>query len=243
VRKVEVDEYLKTMIDRFPFSSARVRTVGVGQVPLLTVFRTPHLWRHLGRVFVSMICGLGLWLLVIARPIGWREFSDALGIGFYFSIFLIIVQWRWIGRNAGPLVVRVFARRDWLGFVGSIAAAVGIYLAMDHLILPWGWLGYLAGVAYCYLAFNTLSYFFLTQLDLRKDGIVMPRAFCWPWESVQVLKWDRENTGRLALRRGWRRVYASVPQEQRTAMDAMLRVKLGNPFKAEPCDETRVDDG
>jgi hypothetical protein len=55
----------------------------------------------------------------------------------------------------------------------------------------------------------------------------MPGILYWPWPDVRLLQWEREPKGRLSLNRGWRRIVAIVPPEQRAAVDAVLKEKLG----------------
>jgi hypothetical protein len=54
---------------------------------------------------------------------------------------------------------------------------------------------------------------------------------------VRVVTWEREGSGRLVLERGWRRVVATVPPEQRAAVAALLKEKLDTES------ELRLQDG
>jgi len=49
---------------------------------------------------------------------------------------------------------------------------------------------------------------------------------------VRIIRWDRERSGRLVLARGWRRVVATVPPEQREAVEAVLQEKVGKGFNS-----------
>lgn len=225
-RKAEIEALLAKMAPQISLAWARARRVGLGQVPISSVYRARHLRRHLGHAIAGALCGAGLWLLAILRPTGMREFDEALHFGLLIVVFVAASGWRWIGRNAGPLNVRLFARRDWIGLIANVAGAIAVYLLADQLVWRWGWLGYAGGLAFWVMVFNAAAYFIWTQLDLRKNGIVIPRALYWRWANVDVVEWDREKSGRLVFRRGYRRVFAIVPPEQREAVDALLREKL-----------------
>ena len=59
---------------------------------------------------------------------------------------------------------------------------------------------------------------------MRANGIFTQGSF-WPWNDIRLLKWNAEN-GQLALGNGWRRLFATVPPEQREAVDRVLREKV-----------------
>jgi hypothetical protein len=227
-RKAEIEAIIAGNVADIETAAVRTQAVGVGQVSIWAVFRTPHLRSHLWRVFTALSCGVALGVLVYARPTGMREFERGFQFAIVACCVLISWQWTWVGRNAGRVVVRVFARRDWIGFVVNAIGAVAVYVVADSFFWPWDWLGYPVGAVYSWFVVNVTVYFFVTQLDLRWNGVVMPRAFYWPWERITLIDWDRQTSGRLVLRRGWRRVYATVLPEQREAVDAVLRMKLGS---------------
>jgi hypothetical protein len=200
--------------------------VGVGQVPVTEFLTTSHLRRHTPAILASLVCGGALILLGLFREAGIAEFDQAKLVGIYLWASLSAV-WQWRRRNAGGAIMRIFARRDWLGFVVTMLLALGIYEAASHMILQWGWLYFVAGLAFVYLAMRTVSYFFITQLDLREKGIVMFGGFYWPWPTIRLVSWDPRRSGRLVLARGLRRVIGTVMPEQRETVSRVLREKLG----------------
>ncbi len=226
-KRAAVIELLEGKLAGAPRLPAEAHRVGIGQTPISAVVLKPHLRRHLVYISMCVLCGLGLVYLGWIRGSGVREFDDAYTIGIY--LFLATHAWtlRWFVRHSGTLQARVFGRRDALGLAATVAAAVGIFHVNATILWPFAWLGYAAGLAFVYLSFSAFSYYFLTQLDLRSEGVVMPGAFCWPWRSVRLREWDRNGSGRLVLGHRWRRVVAYVPPEQCEAVDAVLREKLG----------------
>jgi hypothetical protein len=93
-----------------------------------------------------------------------------------------------------------------------------------------GWtsavLAYACGLGFGSAAASVTAYFAITQLDLRKNGIVMHAVAYWPWSQVKVVRWRPERVGRLVFGRGWRRISATIRPEQRKAIEAVLREKL-----------------
>lgn len=156
-----------------------------------------------------------------------REFKDAIySLPIIALFFAPLIREQFAKRSDIP-IARAFARRDLLGFLTNVSIAAGVYWLSASTVLWPDWLGYLAGIAFVYFLVRTTSYYFLTQLDFRTDGLVIPWALCWQWESVTLHYWDPEQTGRLVIGRKWRRVTAFVPREQRETVDRMLREKLG----------------
>ena len=61
--------------------------------------------------------------------------------------------------------------------------AVITYVAAIHMIWPSAWFAYAAGLTFWYLIMKTLTYFFMTQLDLRQWDCV---AWRLPLSVVEI---------------------------------------------------------
>ena len=182
-RRAALQELMDAKLAATPKLPVDARRVGIGQVPLHTVFLKPHLRKHLLAIALSLTCGLALAYLVWGRGSGTREFDDACLIAMYLWVFTNSWKLRWFVRNPGAPRARVFARRDLLGLAAIVATALVIYYATTRYMWPFSWLGYAAGLAFVYLTLSTLTYFFITQLDLREEGVVMPGDFSLAVES------------------------------------------------------------
>ena len=209
--------------------------VSFSQTPLFSVFRYPHFRNHL--IFVALSVAAGAWLIYLGwvQTTGTREFQDALLFAIFAWSFLQGWRFRWLFRNSGAPIGRVFGRRDILGFAANLGAVLGLYYATINLLWPFWWMGYVAGAAFVYFVISTVSYYFLTQLDLRPERAIIPGALSWAWERVELHRWDAAR-GRLVLGRGWRRVTAFVPPDQTEAVDRLLREKrlLNEPIICRP---------
>lgn len=201
------------------------RLVGINQVPISAVVMRPHLRRHLVPLSIGIACGIVLAYFGL-QGVGSREFDQSIVISVWVWIIFSSAQWRWTTRGSGKSLARLFARQDWLEFLGTFAAAAGIYVAFIWPLWWPAWIGYTAGFTYSWLTLRTLTYFFKTQLDLRDDCVVMPGVFQWPWSNVRLRSWDPDVSGRLVLGRGFRRVIAQVPASQRGVVDELIREKL-----------------
>lgn len=200
--------------------------VGVGQVPITKVFQKSNLRRHSFAVLASVICGGTLFCIGILGDTGVAEFDKAKYVGFCLWVFLSAF-WHWRGQRAGSALVRIFARRDWLGFFATFILALVTYSAASHMIWPAAWIAYAAGLAFWYLVLKTVTYFLATQLDLRANGIVLFGGLHYPWSKLRIVSWDPAQSGRLVFARGWRRIVATVLPEQRDAVSLVLKEKLG----------------
>jgi len=198
-----------------------------GHTAVSTVLRTPYFRKHLGVALVGVLLALGLFYFSTEYRTGVPEFDGTIFAGLIVSIASATWRTGWTGRNAGAPRIRVFAKRDALGFVTLVVTAICFYTAGRQF----GWssifLAYATGFGFGFSTGSLFTYFGLTQLDLRENGIVMQGGSYWTWEQVKMLRWNRENDGRLVLARGWRRLIATVPPEQRKTVDAVLKEKLG----------------
>lgn len=199
--------------------------VSLSQVPLSSVFKYPHLRKHL--LCVSFSVAFGAWLMYL----GWaetpanREFQDSLIFAIYAWSLSQGLRFRWFVGDSGMPIARIFARRDPLGFVANLGLALALYYATANIVWPIWWIGYATGSAFVFLVINTSSYYFLTQFDLRSERAVIPGALSWSWPDVKLRRWDKSR-GSLVLSRHWRWVTAVVPPDQTEAIDRLLREKL-----------------
>lgn len=227
--RASVGELLEAKLADVLGLPASGRWVGIGEASISLVMRTALYRRHLVFVTINVIMSAILFYWGIIRGTGAREFRDAIYSLPIVALFVApLIRQQFVKRSDVP-IARVFARRDLIGFLTNVSIATGIYWLSASTVLRPDWLGYLAGIAFVYFLVKTASYYFLTQLDFRTDGLVILWAFFWPWESITLHHWDPEESGRLVLGRKWRRVTAFVPQEQRETVDRVLREKFGMP--------------
>jgi hypothetical protein len=130
-------------------------------------------------------------------------------------------------RQAGPPHVRFRARLDWQTLLGSVAVTAACYSLASCLAFNDVWLGAMLGIP-CGMATSlAIAVSASRRCDLCEHGAILRGRAFWPWSAVRIDLWDRESSGRLELRNGWRRSVVEVPPEQRAAVDAILREKLG----------------
>lgn len=203
--------------------------VGIDQLPAFDVLQTKYTRRQLLYGFISLATGVGLILYPWLNPIGIQDFATAGIFGLYLQLILLAWTRRRTARLGGTPLVRLFARRDWYGFVANIVAALILYGIAQWLVFPPRWVLYPFALAYGFLAIRVLCYYYYTQVELRSNGIVMPGVFFWPWAAVTIGCSVEDNSERrLIFRRGLRRIVALVPAEQRGSVERVLSEKLAH---------------
>jgi hypothetical protein len=202
----------------------------LGHIPLSTAVKSPHFPRYLAGTLIRIPAFIALFVLIARNPTGVREFDGMIFPGFLLVAFLPVVRRKFFDKDAGPPLVRITGRRGWLGPIVFAAVAVavfqiGSYLGSASLIL-WEWPFRVLGLACGSAVAVALHYSYAKFIDLRGSGISVPGELFWPWEQIRVIRWERADRGRLKLARGWRRLIAIVPPEQREAVGHLLKEKL-----------------
>jgi hypothetical protein len=224
-----VEKILEAKRNRSPLLVDIGQQVGIGRAPIHEVIGKEHFRRHLWRIIVAIGAGVGLFGLGFWRPTGLRQFDEWRLYGFYICLFVLPLEWRWSARRGGAPLARIFARRGWIGFLATLFVALILYAVSSFMLWPADWIAWIAGIAFWYLAIKTGSYFFMTELHLRANGIVIPGAFFSPWAKVKLVKWDPVRSNELVLRAGsWRQIFAIVPSERSDAIAALLGEKIGS---------------
>ncbi len=222
-----VQEILEAKRNRSPLVVDIGQQVGIGRAPIREVIGKEHFRRHLWRIIVAIGAGAGLFGLGLWRPTGLRQFDEWRLYGFYICLFVLPFEWRWSATRGGAPLARIFARRGWIGFLATLFVALILYGISSFMLWPADWIAWVAGIAFWYLAIKAGSYFFMTELHLRANGIVIPGAFFSPWAKVKVVKWDPVRSNELVLCAGsWRRIFAIVRSEHRDAIAGLLKEKL-----------------
>jgi hypothetical protein len=101
------------------------------------------------------------------------------------------------------------------------------YLSGTSAVLT-SWPFYAIGLAFGWAVANAFRYLYPRHIDLRASGVSLPGELFWPWEKLRMVRWDYEGNGKLVLARGWQRLCAKVPQEQREAVNVALSERLAN---------------
>jgi hypothetical protein len=69
------------------------------------------------------------------------------------------------------------------------------------------------------------------SIYLCETGIVLKGSYYFPWSRFRFVGWDPAMPGRITIHgSGFIRAVAIVPPEQRAAVDAVLKEKLGNDY-------------
>jgi hypothetical protein len=202
----------------------------LGHIPLSTAVKSPHFPKYLVGTLIRIPAFIALFVIIARNPTGVREFDGMIFPGFLVAAFLPIVRRKFFDKDAGPPLVRITGRRGWSGLVLYAAVAaiifwVGAYLGSASFIV-WEWPFRVLGLACGSAVAVTLQYSYSKFVDLRASGISLPGELFWPWEQIRIIRWNRDDSGRLVLARGLRRVIATVPSEQREAVDRVLNEKL-----------------
>jgi len=224
-QRMEVQAILHERCPDSPFLATGA-SMSIGQMPLSTVIRTKHYRWHVWGVLAGALCAFATFYWGIGGQSGVREFDQSFVIGIFASGIGMTLRRQRDGQKAGAPFIRLFARRDILGFVSTFTAAIGLYLLGTRCAWPYALPIYAAGLGCAYAMIHVMTYYFLTQLDLCENGLAVRGACFWPWPSVRLVSWDRENNGQLVLARGWQRVVGFAAPEQRDAVDALLKQKL-----------------
>jgi hypothetical protein len=128
--------------------------------------------------------------------------------------------------SAGTPLIRLSTWIDWPLLLGAISIAISAYYVNQHLSIVHLFIESSLGCI-CGLAVSTVfRMIFFERFDLCENGIVLLRTTYWPWDKVQLSLWNRDINGRLVLCNGWRRVITRVSEDQRAAVDAVLREKI-----------------
>jgi hypothetical protein len=127
--------------------------------------------------------------------------------------------------KAGAPRFRLAVWFDWQVLLAWLAFA-GLCLCIGSVVSPLStWLT--AGVGLCagLALYSSLGVFARDKLDLCEHGLVAPHWAYWPWQEISVRQLGTDGI-RASFRRGWTRIVATVPPEQRAAVDALLKEKL-----------------
>jgi hypothetical protein len=204
----------------------------LGRIPISTAVKNPNFPRYLAGLVLRVPAVIALFIVVANGPADIREFDGAIFPGIVVAIVLATVSWRWIGKQAGPPLVRLSGHRGWLGFWVYAAAATILYFAATYLsgtsAVLTSWPFYAIGLAFGWAVANAFRYLYPRHIDLRASGVSLPGELFWPWEKLRMVRWDYEGNGKLVLARGWQRLCAKVPQEQREAVNVALSERLAN---------------
>lgn len=198
----------------------------LGSIPLSVAVRDANFFKVIGRIVFGIVALIGYVMLLRAVPVS-SEFSYAVFFGLIGSAVLGMRGRGGLKQSGRPLV-RLLARRRW-GTIGAFVAAA----AMCYYVgFAYGWiseaLNYAMGAAFGISGVTALAHMFPGYIDLRENGIGRPGWPYWPWSQVRVVAWDRDGSGRLVIERGWRRIAARVPLEQREVVDRVLTEKLAH---------------
>lgn len=186
----------------------------------------------------GMLTGFTVYVLLVvflaARPWGRppTQFMIGIGIGFVIAALTWFVASMRAGEPGAPLI-RLAARWDWPSILASLLVAVGGYFLVQRFVFPP--LAVAVGLGICSgLGAATLVEMMLRErFDLCENGIMLVRWRFLPWRNVRVLCWERTTKGALLVRSGWRRLAATVPEEQRDAVDRVLAEKLPSEMARE----------
>jgi hypothetical protein len=199
----------------------------LGTIPLSAAVRDPRFPRYVASIILTIVIALAVSHFFTARVTGNSEFDQSVFLGVFVGAFVISWYWRRSGTKAGAPLVRLSGRRSWWEFSVFAALAAVLYTIGSKL----GWysstVSYTTGIGAGTMASMTFATIFWRQLDLRENG-VCAQGHYWPWCQVRIMKQHTPSIGRLVLARGWRRIVAVVPPEQREAVEAVLRDKLND---------------
>jgi hypothetical protein len=193
-------------------------------IPISIAVRDANFFKLVGRVLLAVAVMIGYIVLRNTFPVS-DGFSGSIMLGILGTAFATM-GWQFSVKHSGPPLVRLVARRRWLALLGFAAAATGCY----YVGYSYGWMSqwwdYALGAGFGAFAVLAFGNAWPAQIDLRENGIVKPGRLYWPWPQLHVVTWERAGSGRLVLKRGWRWVAATVPPEQREAVDRVLKEKL-----------------
>jgi hypothetical protein len=159
-----------------------------------------------------------------------RVFAYGCFGGFMAGVGIVAIG-RYQTRWAGPPRIRLDAWLDWPMLLLRIAIAAACFLIGIPLTPASTWLSVALGLCYGVALISGMGLVARDKLDLCENGVVIRRWMFWPWHAIRAASWHRSGNNRLVFRRGWQRIVAVVPPEQREAVDALLQEKLGEKFQ------------
>jgi hypothetical protein len=200
--------------------------VDLARVPISEAFRSRHLAAFTLRMLLRIGFVVGAMILTMNGVTGVREFDRAIWAGFIVpGIILVALRSKVSSHPAGRPLVRLSGRRSWIYTIGVLALGFLCYELGTHFSATNSWIGYSSGFGLGYAASELFTHIMWHQLDLRENAVVWLVVRSWPWASVRLVRWNLDS-GRLVLSRGWSRIVAKVPAEQREAVDYVLGEKL-----------------
>jgi hypothetical protein len=197
----------------------------LGRIPISKAIRHPQLFQYAKSLLFSVLAFCGAFYVIRNGVTGIAEFDRTIIVGIFLAAISAAWRWRWSGKKAGRPLIRLSGWRDWRRLV-PIAATAAIFYYLGNTV-SWSvpGLAYIAGAGFgCVIASGMRAG--IRSFDLRDNGVLLQGELFWPWARVKVVRWDREGNGRLVLARGWSRVIAVVPREQREAVDSLLAEKI-----------------
>lgn len=170
----------------------------------------------------------GLLAFSMFPPVGAasRGYSGGVVLGVAIAAILVTYGSRRVA-EAGPPIVRLTRRLDWLSMLITAAVICGGYFAHQRLMFISRYLDVLLGIASGLGISNLAGMITREKIDLCANGIVLIRWTFLPWNGMRLLKWNYDGNGKLLIRSGWRRLAAKVPREHRRFVDLLLQDKIG----------------
>jgi hypothetical protein len=236
-----IDQIVKCRVIAKPAFEIKTPMRELGSVPLAVATKDRRFPRYVGFVFALILCVLSFIFVFRDGFTGIPEFDQSIFLGFIISPSVKAFRWRPVTQIGQPLV-RLSGRASILRLFVLLSAAVALYFLVRRFGLNSTWFAYGSGIAFGWALAAAITNVAWTQLDFRENGIILQgRGFSW--SEVRVQKWNAKTNGQLVLRCRWRRVIATVPSEQRDAVNAVLREKvcpaseqpIRNAVEAENC--------
>jgi hypothetical protein len=216
---------IEAKIVREPSLPDHPSEVDLGRVSITQAVHSEHLLPYLARFFFGFALIVVFIFYGMEYKTGVPEFDDSMVFGFILFGFFPWLLWQRQVIQAGPPLVRMAGRPGWFEWLLAVSTAAALYAIGANF----GWtsvlLAYATGVGFGAAAAAVFSLNIRRQLDLRENAVVLMATYCWQWNATRLARWNN-TTGRLVLARGWRRIIARVPPEQREAVEAVLKEKL-----------------
>lgn len=168
-----------------------------------------------------------------------REYTQGLVAGFVVGAVVARLRASKHGQAGSPRI-RLDLSFDWAVLLLIAASAATCYGVSQWLAFAAPWLLRCLGFGSGAAIFSLIGLVARDKLDLCDHGIVIRHWLYWPWLGTRLLRWNRDGQERIVLSRGWRRVIAKVPPEQREALDALLKEKLSYSSVRSSGDDTAV---
>ncbi len=176
-------------------------------------------------ILVVVLWVAGFMILSTYAPMT-DNFRQAMLLGSLAS-FLVSMRWRSKTSLPGSPLVRLTVQHHWLRTLIAAAVASGLYYVGFHYGWMSGWVESSCGFGFGVFVVFVPAGMHTSRVDLCEKGIVKQGMYFWPWSAVRAKMCDRAGSGRLELRHGWQRTVATVPSEQRDAVEKVLNEKLG----------------